>query len=78
MALEKTTQVQLPPPPSSLPPRPDLVDHKRKRDQRGPKVVERRNGPLPKEAEHQRGGKQAKVAQTLADKRAESQVKAAA
>ena len=29
-------------------------------------------GPFPKEVELQRGGKQAKVAQTLADKRAES------
>ena len=31
-------------------------------------------GPFPKEAELQRGGKQAKVAQTLADKRAESKI----
>lgn len=66
--------MKLPPPPSSLPPRPDLVDRKRKRDQRGPEVVEEGKGPFPKEAELQRGAKQAKVAQTLVDKKAESQI----
>ena len=51
-APEKTTQAKLPPPPSSLPPRPDPADHKRKRDQRGLEVVERGKGPFLKEAEH--------------------------
>lgn len=73
-APEKTTQAKLPPPPSSLPPQLDPVDHKRKRDQKGPEAVKEGKGPFPKEAEHQRGGKQAKVAQTWADKRAESQI----
>ena len=54
---EKTTRAKLPPPPSSLPPQLDLADHKRKMDQRGPEAVERGKGPLPKEAEHKRGGK---------------------
>ena len=62
-ASEKTTPAKLPPPLSSLPPRLNLADHKRKRDQRGPKVVEGGGkGPLSKEAELQRGAKQAKVA----------------
>ena len=36
--------------------------------------MEGRKGPFPKEAELQKGAKQAKVAQTLADKRAKSQI----
>ncbi|XP_023883751.1 uncharacterized protein LOC111996049 [Quercus suber] len=43
-------------------------------DQRGPKIVEGGKDPFSTEVEHQRGGKQAKVTQTLADKRAESQL----
>ena len=49
-APEKTIQAKLPPPPSSLPPWPDPADHKRKRDQRGPEVVEGGKGPFPKKA----------------------------
>jgi len=60
--LEKTTQAKLPPSPSSLPPQPDLADHKRKMDQKGPEAVEGGTGPFPKEVELQRGAKQAKVA----------------
>ena len=73
-APKKTSQAKLPPPLPSLPPRIDPADLKRKRDQRGSGVVEGGKGPFSKKAEHQRGGKQAKVTQTLADKRAESQV----
>ena len=51
-SLDKTTQAKPPPPLSSLPPRPDHVDHKRKRDQRGSEAVEGGKEPLPKEAEH--------------------------
>ena len=36
--------------------------------------MERGKGPLPKEVELQRGAKQAKVAQTLANKRTKSQI----
>ena len=53
-ALEKTTQAKLNPPPSSLPPRPDHVDYKRKRDQRGPEAREGDKDSLPKEAEHKK------------------------
>ena len=56
-ALEKTTPTKLPPPPSSLPPRPNLVDHKRKGDPRGPEVVEEGKGPFSKKSELQRGAK---------------------
>ena len=73
-APKKNTLAKLPPLPSFLPPRPDHVDYKRKRDQRGPEAVEGGKGPLPKEAGHQRGGKQAKGPQTLVDKRAKSQI----
>ena len=50
------------------------MDHKRKNDQKGPKVMEGRKGPFPKEAKVQKGTKQTKVAQTLADKRTKSQI----
>ena len=73
-APNKTSQAKLPPPLPSLPPRIDLADLKRKRDQRGSGVTEGGKGLLSTKAEHQKGGKQAKVTQTLANKRAESQV----
>ena len=50
-ALEKTTPVKLPPFPPSLPPWPDPMDNKRKRDQRGPEAMEGGKGPFSKEAE---------------------------
>ena len=50
-ALEKTTQVQLLPPPPTQPLQPDLTNHKRKRNQKSHEVVEGGNGPLLKEAE---------------------------
>ena len=49
--LEKTTQAKLPTPPSALPPQPDLADHKRKMDQKGPEAVEGGTDPFPNEAE---------------------------
>ena len=74
-APEKTTLAKLPPLPSSLPPRLDPTDLKRKRDQKGPETMEGGKGPLPKETELQRGAKQVEVAQTLAKKRTKSQIR---
>ena len=51
-----------------------LLITKRKRDQRSQEVVEGGKGHFPKEAELQKGAKQAKVAQTLADKRGDIQI----
>ena len=73
-ALEEATQAKLLPPPSTQPLRLDPTDHKRKRDQKDPKVVEGGKSPLSKEVEPQKGAKQARVRQTLVDKRSDSQV----
>ena len=51
-----------------------LLITKRKRDQRSQEVVEGGKSPFPKEAKLQKGAKQAKVAQTLADKRGDIQI----
>lgn len=71
-APEKTTQAKLPPPLPTQSLRADLASHKRKRDQRSQEVVEGEKGPFPKEAELQKGAKQDRVVQTLADKRGDT------
>ena len=68
-APEKPSQAKLPPPAPI-----QLVDHKRKRDQRGQEVVEGGKGPQTKETVHPKGAKQPRVTQTQADKRGESSV----
>ena len=71
---EKVTQAKLPPPLPTQPLGADPANHKRKRDQKSQDVVEGGKGPLAKETEPQKGAKQAKVTQTLADKKGDSQV----
>ena len=71
---EKTIHAKLPPPLPTQPLRSDPTDHKRKGDQKGHKVVEGGKGPLSKEAELQKGAKQARLTQTLVDRRGDSQV----
>ena len=62
--LEKAVQ----PKPSTLPPtqvsQPDPVDKKKIQEQKGKEVTKERRSLPPKEAEVQRGGKQARVMQT--------------
>lgn len=53
-APKKIALTQLPPPLSTQPPRLDLIDHKRKRDQKGQEAAKGGKGPLPKKAEVQR------------------------
>ena len=71
---EKATQAKLPLPPPTQPLQADPADHKRKRGQKSQDVVEGGKGPLAKETEPKKGAKQAKVAQTLVNKRGDSQV----
>ena len=75
-APKKTTRAKLPPlpPPSIQPLRPDFTNHKKKKDKNDHEVVEGRKGLLSKEAEPQKGAKQARITQTLVDKRSDSQV----
>ena len=64
IAPEKATQANLPPPsppPFTQPLRPDPADHKRKKEQKGPKVVEWGKGLLSKETKPQKGAKQARL-----------------
>ena len=72
---EKNAQAKLRPPLPTQPPRVDPVDHKRKRDQRNQDLGEGGKGPLPKDAEPQKGAKQTRMTQNLTDKRAETQVR---
>ena len=48
------------------------ADLKRKREQKSQDMEEGGKGPLPKDAELQKGAKQARIAQNLANKRAET------
>ena len=70
--LEKAIQAKLPPPPPTQPLQADLTDYKRKKDKKNQYVEKWGKGPLAKEIEPQRGAKQAKVTQTLADRRGDS------
>ena len=70
--LEKAIQPKFPPPPPTQPLWADLTDYKRKKDKKNQYVAKGGKGPLAKEIEPQRGAKQAKVTQTLADRRGDS------
>ena len=76
-APEKNAQAKLPPPrpPPTQPLRVDPANHKRKRDQRNQDLGEGGKGPFPKDVEPQKGAKQARATQNLANKRVETQVR---
>ena len=61
---EKAVQSKPPTLPSTHTSQPDHADKKRKQDQKGNEVIEERKTTSTKEAEVQRGGKQAKITQT--------------
>ena len=70
----KVAQTRLTTPPPTQPFRPEPANLKRKREQKGKEVVEGGKTHPSQDDEAQKGAKQARVGQTRADKRSDSQV----